>query len=416
MPGPGSYWINEEERRNVLEVLAGGHLSRYGDLNDPKFTAKVYALEKEFAEYVGTPYAVATSSGTSALMCSLLAVGLKPGDEVIVPTYTFVATYSAAIFLGLVPVLAEIDESFNIDPADIERCITPKTRAIMPVHMLGNPCQMDAIMAIASKHGLLVIEDACQAAGASYKGRKVGSFGQMGGFSLNVFKTITAGDGGLVAASTEEYYKLAFGFHDQGHSPLRAGLEVGRRSLLGLNFRINEVTGAIALAQLRKLDRITATLREKKNRLKTLMAGISGLSFRKLHDVQGECGTLLTVLFEDARRAATVAAALGTKTVDQSGWHVYANMEHLNAYLKGIGRPYGKGAYPRTDNILSRAINISVGVVDAGLGSAFGININSTDAEIEQAAKRFRKATDSPAGATVATSRASTATGVTRKS
>lgn len=251
---------------------------------------------------------------------------------------------------------------------------------------------MDAILAIAAKHDLLVIEDACQAAGASYKGRKVGSLGQMAGFSLNVFKTITAGDGGLVTAQTEAYYRRAFGVHDQGHSPLRAGLEVGSRSLLGLNFRMNEVTGALGLAQLRKIDLITATLREKKNKLKDQIASIPGVHFRKLNDPKGECGTLLAVIFDDPRRAASVASALGTGTVDKSGWHVYANMEHVNRYLEEQGRPHGKGAYPRTDDILSRAINLSVGVVDAGLGAAFGININSSDAEIAQAARQFRTA------------------------
>jgi dTDP-4-amino-4,6-dideoxygalactose transaminase len=392
MSGPGSYWIGEEENREVLEVLASGYLSRYGDLDDPTFTRKVYTLEKEFADYLGVPFALATSSGTGALLCGMLAVGLKPGDEVIVPAYTFVATYSAAIFLGVVPVLAEIDESLTIDPADIERRITPRTRAILPVHMLGNPCDMDAVLAIARRRNLFVIEDACQAAGASYKGRKAGSIGHVGAFSLNVFKTITAGDGGLVSASTEEYYRRAFGVHDQGHSPLRAGLEVGQRSLLGLNFRINELTGAVALAQLRKIDRITATLREKKDRLKGLIAGIPGMAFRKLHDPEGECGTLLTVIFDAAERAAGVARALGTTTVNQSGWHVYSNMEHVNRHLREIGQPHGKGAYPRTDDILSRAINISVGVVDAGLGAGFGININSTDGDIEVVARRFREA------------------------
>jgi dTDP-4-amino-4,6-dideoxygalactose transaminase len=280
----------------------------------------------------------------------------------------------------------------DLDPTDVERRITPKTRAIMAVHMLGNPCDMDAILAIATRHGLLVIEDACQAAGASYRGRKVGSIGDMAGFSLNVFKTITAGDGGLVTARTEAHYKTAFGFHDQGHSPLRAGVEVGRRCLLGLNFRMNEITGALALAQLRKIDLIIAALREKKRKFKDQIADIPGMHFRKLNDASGECGTLLTVLFDDARRAASVAGALGTKTVAKSGWHVYANMEHVNQYLKEQGQPCGKGAYPRTDDVLSRAINLSVGVVDAGLGAAFGININSTDAEIALAAQRFRAA------------------------
>jgi len=397
MSGPGSYWIGEEEKKQVLEVLSSGHLSRYGDLEDPKFTHKVFDLEEEFAKYVGVPYALATSSGTSALMCCLLAVGLKPGDEVIVPAYTFVATYSAAAFLGLVPILCEIDESLNLDPTDIERRITPKTRAIMAVHMLGNPCEMDAILAIATRHDLWVIEDACQAAGASYQGRKVGSIGDMAGFSLNVFKTITAGDGGLVTARTDTHYRMAFGVHDQGHSPLRAGVEVGRRCILGLNFRMNEITGALALAQLRKIDRIIAALRNKKSKFKDQIADIPGIHFRKLNDPKGECATLLTVLFEDPRRAARVAGALGTKTVDQSGWHVYANMEHVNRYLKDHGQPYGQGAYPRTDDLLSRAINLSVGVVDAGLGAAFGININSTDAEIAVAAQQFRAACESPA-------------------
>jgi dTDP-4-amino-4,6-dideoxygalactose transaminase len=303
-----------------------------------------------------------------------------------------VATYSAAIFAGLVPVLAEIDESLNLDPQDIERRITPKTKAIVPVHMLGNPCDMDAIMAVAAKHGLQVLEDACQAAGASHRGRKVGSIGRMGAFSLNVFKTITAGDGGVVVTSDRDLYEKAFALHDQGHTPLRAGLEIGRRSILGLNLRVNELVGAVARAQLRKIDDILLTLREKKKKLKDAIPGIAGTRFRKLNDPQGECATLCVVIFDRADRAAEVAKALKTTTLDHSGWHVYANMEHVNRYLKEIGRPHGKGAYPRTDDILSRSINMSVGVVDAGLGSAFGINIDSTDEEIAAAAARFKRA------------------------
>ncbi|MGO8701799.1 MAG: DegT/DnrJ/EryC1/StrS family aminotransferase [Limisphaerales bacterium] len=397
MPGPGSYWIDDEEKKQVLEVLNSGHLSRYGQLEDSKYTRQVYNLEKEFAGYVGVPYALGTSSGTSALLCCLFAGGLKPGDEVIVPAYTFVATYSAAAFLGLVPVLCEVDESLNLDPADIERRITPRTKAIMAVHMLGNPCDMDRIMAMAAKHKLFVIEDACQAAGASYHGKKVGSIGDMGGFSLNVFKTITAGDGGIVTARTEAHYRLAFGFHDQGHSPLRAGVEVGSRCVLGLNFRMNEVTGALALAQLRKIDRILSALRDKKSKFKELIGQIAGVHYRKLNDPKGECATLLTLLFDDPSHAASVAEALGTKTVDKSGWHVYANMEHVDRYLREHGQPHGHGAYPRTDDILRRAINLSVGVVDGGLGAAFGININSADAEIAEAAQKVRAACQGPA-------------------
>lgn len=392
MPGPGSYWIGEEERLEVLDVLASGHLSRYGELDDPKFKRKVYNFEHEFAQYCGVKHALAVSSGTGAIMIAALALGLEPGDEVIVPAYTFVASYSALIFLGLAPVLAEIDESLTIDPQDIRRRITPRTKAIMPVHMLGNPCDMDAIMAVAREHGLIVLEDACQAAGGVYRGRKLGTIGRMGAFSLNVFKTITAGDGGVLITDEPELYERSFGVHDQGHKPLRAGLEVGHRSILGLNFRVNELVGALALAQLRKIDRITSTLRAKKQKLKTGIASVRGFKFRTIHDTEGECGTLCTVIFDDAGKAAEVAKALGTTTVDQSGWHVYANMEHVNRHLKAIGRPHGPGAYPRTDGILRRAINLSVGVVDRGLGSAFGININSTDEEIGQVVEEFRRA------------------------
>lgn len=392
MAGPGSQWIGREELNEVMDVMESGYLFRYGSLDDPRFKHKVYTLEKEFAEYCGVRYALATSSGSSALICALKAVGIQPGDEVIVPAYTFVASFSSIIHAGGVPVLTEIDESLDIDPVDIGRRLTRKTKAIMPVHMLGNACDMDAIMALAKKHGLAVVEDACQANGGSYKGRKLGSIARIGAFSLNIFKTVTAGDGGMVVSDDEELYKTAFQFHDQGHSPLRAGVEVGKRSVLGMNFRMNEITGAVALAQLRKMPRIIATLRRKKKKLKEAISGSPGLSFRRLNDPAGDCATLLTVLFKNAEKATRVSGRLGTATLDHSGWHVYANMEHLNRYLKEQGRPHDRGAYPRTDNILARALNLSVGVVDAGLGAAFGINIDSTEEEIERTARAFRKA------------------------
>ncbi|HUT62382.1 MAG TPA: DegT/DnrJ/EryC1/StrS family aminotransferase [Anaerolineae bacterium] len=392
MPGPGSYWIGKEETMEVMDVLESGHLSRYGDLDDEKFKRKVYSFEKEFADFCAVDYALMTSSGTSSLMISLLALGLKPGDEVIAPAYTFVATYSSAIFAGIIPVLAEIDESLCLDPGDVEHRITPKTKGIIPVHMLGNPCNMDAIMDIAEKYGLVVLEDACQAAGGVYKGRKLGSIGKMGAFSLNIYKTITAGDGGVITTKEKDLYERAFALHDQGHTPHRTGVEVGSRNILGLNFRVNELVGALARAQLRKIDHITSTLRIKKNIFKNAISDMKGFKFRILNDPEGECGTLCTVIFDRPEKAANVSKALGTITVDHSGWHVYANMEHVNRYFKEIGQPYGKGAYPRTDDILSRSINISIGVVDAGLGSSFGININSTYEEIKAATDTFQKA------------------------
>ena len=389
MPGPGAYWYGKEEMEAAIEVMKGGYLFRYGSESDPKFLKKVFTLETELARYEGANHALATSSGTSALICSAFALGLKPGDEIIIPSYTFVASYSSVIFLGLIPVLAEINESLSLDPDDIEKRITPKTKAIMPVHMLGNACDMDRIMEIARKHKLLVLEDCCQAAGASYKGKKVGTIGNIGAFSLNFFKTINTGDGGFVVTNDKILYEKAFGMHDQGHTPNRTGVEVGNRSLLGLNFRLNELTAAVALAQLKKLDKIIDTLREKRALLKGLISEAKGFRFRILNDPEGDCGTLCTVIFDSAEKAASVSAALGSKTVDKSGWHVYANMEHVLSHLKSIGQPCTKGSYPRTDDILSRSMNISIGVVDGGLGAGWGININSTRKEIEEAAKQF---------------------------
>ena len=392
MPGPGAYWYGKEELEAALEVMNSGYLFRYGNENDPKFLKKVFTLEKELSKYEKAGFALATSSGTSSLLCSAFALGLKPGDEIIVPAYTFVASYSSVIFLGLIPVLAEIDESLTLDPEDIEKRITSKTKAIMPVHMLGNPCNMDRIMAIARKHNLLVLEDCCQAAGASYKGKKVGTIGDIGAFSLNFFKTINTGDGGFVVTNDKNLYEKAFGMHDQGHTPNRTGVEVGNRSLLGLNFRLNELTAAVALAQLKKLDRIVSELRRKRALLKDLISESRGFRFRTLNDPDGDCGTLCTVVFDSAEKAAEVSAKLGSKTIDKSGWHVYANMEHVLAHLKSVGQPHTKGAYPGTDDILSRSMNISIGVVDGGLGAGWGININSTDEEIKQAAAQFVKA------------------------
>jgi dTDP-4-amino-4,6-dideoxygalactose transaminase len=401
--GPGSYLFGDEERKELLDVMESGYLFRYGSQDDPAFKCKVATFEKEFAQYSGAKHCVAVSSGTGALMCCLAALGIGPGDEVIVPGYTFIASISAIILSKAIPVLAEINESLTIDPDDIIKKITRKTKAIMPVHMLGNPCDMDRIMAIAREHNLYVIEDSCQAAGASYKGQKVGTFGQISAFSLNFFKTITSGDGGMVITDDDDLYERAFAFHDQGHKPYRTGVEVGKRSIVGMNMRMNELTGAVALAQIRKIDKILSLLHGKKNKLKRRIAGIPGIRFRTLNDEAGECATLLTLLFKDKGTADRFSEKAGTRTLSYSGWHVYNNMEQIlgKKTATAYNCPYVCEAYgqdveyhahmlPATDAILERAVNISVGVVDKGLGAGFGINILSTDQQIEETAAKIR--------------------------
>jgi len=393
MPGPGAYLFGEEERREVLDVLESGYLSRYGSESDPRFKQKVVTLERDFARRMGVRHALAVNGGTSALMAALVALGIKTGDEVIVPGYTFVASISAIIAVGGTPILAEIDESLTIDPADIERRITPRTRAIVPVHMLGNPSDLDRIMGISRASKIPVLEDACQSLGASYKGKMTGSFGAVNAFSLNINKTITTGDSGMVTTDSDELYERAFGYHDQGHKPLRTGLEIGARSLVGINLRINELTGAVGLAQLRKLDMILGLLREKKRRFKDAISagGIRSMTWRRLND-PGEIATMITVLFPDEATTRKVAAALGTKTVADSGWHVYNNMEQILSWEDSRGRrPNVAHALKQTDSILSRSINLSVGVVDPGIGASFGITVRSTDDEIARKADEFVK-------------------------
>lgn len=391
--GPGSYLFGAEEMRELMDVMLSGYLFRYGDAQDPAFKQKSVTFEREFAAHVGLEHAVATSSGTGSLLCCLAALGIGAGDEVIVPGYTFIASLSSIVLAGAIPVLAEIDESLTLDPADVEKKITPRTKAIMPVHMLGNPCRMDAIIGIARRHNLKVIEDCCQAVGGAYQGKKLGAWGDIAAYSLNLFKTITAGDGGVVATNDDVLYERAFGFHDQGHKPNRTGVEVGNRNIVGMNMRMNELTGAVSLAQLRKLNAILARLHRSKERLKSQLGDLPGVRFRTINDEQGECATLLTLLFDDQATADRFCDAIGSKTISHSGWHVYNNMEQMLALEYDLPEKkvtYHKHMLPRTDDILARAVNISIGVVDKGLGSAFGISILSEDEEIDAVAARIR--------------------------
>lgn len=401
--GPGAFHIGQEEKKELLDVINSGYLVRYGSSDNPLFQHKVDLLEKEFCNYTNVKYALALSSGTAALICCLAALEIGPGDEVLVPGYTFVATISACIECRAIPVLVEIDKSLNMDVTDLKEKITDKTKAIIAVHMLGNPCDMEAIMNIAKEKKLKVIEDCCQAGGARYKGKSVGTYGDMAAFSLNWYKSITSGDGGMLITNDEQLYRRSFAFHDQGHSPLRMDVEIGRRSILGLNFRMNEITGAVALAQLRKLDKIISKLRKNKELLKGFLTGLPSITFRTIHDTD-ECATLLTIIFEKKEMAEAFCSKIGSKPIAESGWHVYKNMEHLldMRVSNNKGCPftcpfYGKEVnykntkLPKTDDILERAVNISIGVVDEGIGSAFGIHPNSEEDEIVAVGKKIRE-------------------------
>jgi dTDP-4-amino-4,6-dideoxygalactose transaminase len=401
VPGPGNDLIDDLEVEAVARVLRSGYLGRYGPDDDPAFGAEVLTLEKSVAELVGVRHAVAVNSGTSAIWILLSSLGIGPGDEVIVPGFTFVASMSAIVYAGATPVLAEIDDTYNLDARDVEARITGRTKAILAVHMLGAPCNLDALCDVANRHGIMLIEDACQGFGGSYRGRRLGSIGVGGAFSFNIYKTITCGDGGMLVTDSPDVYERSFALHDQGHLPLRRGVEVGQRPFLGLNLRMIELAGAVLNVQLSRLEQILSTMRSNKAALRAAIETVPGVRFRRLADPAGDVATHLVVALPDAASAAAVAADLGTKTLADSGWHVYSNMEHLRSrrIVSGFARSVAEyvaepGSLPVTDALLARSITLGIGVVDAGIGSAFGINIRSTSSDIERIADRFRAAVE----------------------
>ena len=403
MPGPGIDLIGAEEMAEVREVIESGRLSRYGP-DDGSFPAKVRSFEDAVAERAGVAHALALNSGTSGLFVALAGLGVGPGDEVIVPGFTYVATISAVVYARARPVLAEVDGTFDLDPADVEARITPRTKAIAAVHMLGNPARIEALRDVADRHGLALIEDAAQAFGATYRGRWVGSFGAAGVYSFNEYKTITCGDGGMLITDDEALYRRCFAIHDQGHSPLRRGVEIGARPMLGLNFRMTELEGAVLLAQLRKLDGIRSHLRANRDLVWSLIEDLPGIGFRELPDRDGDLATHLVVVFPDAASAAAVTAELGSITLDHSGWHVYDHMEHLLAQRTATGRgcpfdcqsthpgpaTYRVGMLPATDALLARAMSFAIGVVDPNL-APFGLRMRDDASVARSQSERFRE-------------------------
>ena len=407
MSGPGWHFIGKEELDEVTEVLTSKHLIRYRFDSDAgeNYPTKVYQFERETESLFKVKHCLALNSCTSALLAGMAAMGIGSGDEVIVPGYTFIATIAAVAYARAIPVLAEIDDSLTLDPQDVKRKITSRTKAIIAVHMLGVSCNMDALQKVAREHNLLLIEDVAQACGGSFHGKRLGSIGDVGAFSLNFFKIITAGDGGMLTTSKTEVYDRAFAFHDHGFKPFRQGV-VDDDSILGLNLRMSELVGAVALAQLRKLGRILELLRQKKKVFKDALLQIPRLNFRQLHDPAGDCATVLALIFDSCEKAAAVAAALNSKILQQSGKHYYGNMiQLLNKRMPNQkGCPFNCGSYPssveyiahmlpRTDDILSRVVCLSVGVRDSYLGTDFGIDVYMDEEAILSKAKEFQRLT-----------------------
>jgi dTDP-4-amino-4,6-dideoxygalactose transaminase len=379
LPGwPGGLLIGEAEKAQVLEVLESQSLYRhYG----PRPLRKVAELEDGFARAMGVRHALAVTSGTGALIVGLAALGIGPADEVIVPTYTWVATVNAVVMLGAVPVFVDIDESLTMDPAAVEAAITPSTAAILPVHMRGAGADMAGIMAVADRHGLAVMEDAAQAVGGRFRGRRLGTFGRVGAFSLQYHKVITTGEGGMVASDDPALFERAVRYHDQGSVRIEELDELipeGSPLLIGVNFRMSELTAAVGVAQLPRMDWIIERMRTHKQRLVEAVSGIRGLTIRPLADPDGDTGATFIFAAPTPELATRFARALSAENVHASvtwasGQHVYAHFDQLieRRFLARrqcaweCPRYQGKatlrkGQFPRSDEILKRAIHLDL--------------------------------------------------------
>jgi len=286
----GPQFFDKQEEQALLDVLESGSPFRYWGPGRPD---KVLRFEEAFARYMGTRFALGVTSGTAALDCAVAGLGIGPGDEVIVPAYTWWSDYTCVVHAGALPVFADIDRTFNLDPKDFERKITPRTKAVIAVHLLGGPCDVDPILEIAHRRGVAVLEDAAQCVGGSYRGKKLGSLGDVGIYSFQINKMITSGEGGALVTSNPVIYERAVRFHDMG---AMRGVFVDRTggaqvpTFAGENFRMNEFTGAVLGAQLSKLDSMVARMRSSAEAVYDGIEDLPGIRLRHRPDPQGDIG------------------------------------------------------------------------------------------------------------------------------
>jgi 8-amino-3,8-dideoxy-alpha-D-manno-octulosonate transaminase len=375
--GKGLCYLSEEaEIAAVTEVLRSRSLFRY---YGPRLLRRTEAFEERLKAVLGVQHAVAVSSGTAALICGLVGLGVEEGDEVIVPAVTFIATVGAVVAARAVPVFAEVDESLTLCPRSFEENITAKTRAVIPVHLANVACDMDAIGAVARRHGIAVLEDAAQAIGVAYRGRMAGSIGDAGAFSLQLSKNITTGEGGALVTDRWDVYDRAVRYQDQGGQFTTSQGDVRGHSsgepFIGTNLRMNEIAGALACVQLGRLDTIVRTMRERARSIRQRLADLP-VDWRRIPDPEGEGGSVLFYL-RDEKTAVRFAAALRAEGIPADrlygGRPVYANpavLDQRTPWRTGCPfhcavhpttRRYYMGLCPRSEELIASGVNIGLG-------------------------------------------------------
>lgn len=361
------FGIGEAEINAVADTIRRGILTRFQGGTEGYLARS----ERALAEKTGVKHALMVNSGTSALMCAMVALGIGKGDEVLISAYTWISTPLAPMLLQAIPKLVEVDESLTMDPDDLERKITPRTRAIVVIHMANRPCDMARIMAVAERHGIPVVEDACQAVGGVYRGRRLGSIGRIGCFSFNNYKNISCGEGGAILTDDDELFDRARLWHDAGTFVQDYDAPVKIPFFAGQDYRASEIEGALIWEQLKRLDPGLAMLRERV-KLATDVIEQEG-KYQIAPHRDPESAASLAIQFETPEEFARVAAKKNWKNIhDTAGRHVYTNWtplvekrtyrDDINPFLTEAGRnaSFDADAAPRTLEILKRTMYVDV--------------------------------------------------------
>jgi len=374
---PGFELWGEEERKEVNDVLETGILMRYGFDGPRKGVWKAKELEDEICRTFGSTYAQLTSSGTAALTTALAAFGIGHGDEVIMPTFTFVASFEAVLSVGAIPVLVDIDETLTLDPKAVEAAITAKTKSIMPVHMCGSMANMDALEKICKEYNLLLLEDACQSIGATYKGKALGTIGDAGTFSFDFVKTITCGEGGVVMTNKEDVYIKCDGYTDHGHDH-KGGADRGAdlHPFIGYNYRISELHAAVGLAQIRKVGQFLAIQKKNHALLKQILSRVPEITFRSVPDPEGDSCTFLSWFLPSEQIAGAFVEEMKSQGIlagnfywYKNNWHYISKWDHLkkagflNSQSHAVTEKltsYTGQQFPASDAVMGRCISTAI--------------------------------------------------------
>lgn len=394
---PGYELFDQEEKRHVNEVMETGVITPYGFSAARKGRWKVRELEEAIRARTGAKHVLMLSDGTASLTVALAAMGIGAGDDVIIPTFTFVASFESVIASGATPIFADVDKTLCLYPDSIKAAVTPRTKAVVAVHMCGASAAMDELSSFCRENHLLLLEDACQAFGASYKGRALGTIGDAGCYSFDFNKMVTCGEGGALLTGSEEIYKKADMYHDHGHDHSNEDRGAEGHPFAGYNYRITELHAAVGCAQVAKTDRFLKIQRENKKIFKDALADVPDVEFRSLPDPEGDCGTFLSFFMPTENHARAAAGALKSAGIDgtfhwyDNNWHYVRNWDHFKNrnfvnpvsgdILKNMP-DYSKATF-KSDEIVSRCVSITV---------KLGWSETETEERAEKIAKAVRSA------------------------